>query len=125
MPVTILIVEDEADLGALLTDVLQTAGFKVVLTTSGRAEERVRDAAPAAIVTDYMMPGLNGAEVIGKIRSALSHATPPVVLVTGMENAEELATLVGAAAYLKKPFDMDEFVGIVNRVVDEVYQRPR
>jgi CheY-like chemotaxis protein len=88
-----------------------------VLTTSGRAEERVRESSPAAIVTDFMMPGMNGAEVIEKIRSALSDAIPPVVLVTGMDNAEELATRVGATAFLRKPFDMDEFVDVVQRVV--------
>jgi CheY-like chemotaxis protein len=119
MPISVLIVEDEADLGALLSDVLQTAGFSVVLATSGRAEERVRDSVPAVIVTDYMMPGMNGAEVIQNIRSALADATPPVVLVTGMDNAEELAARVGAAAFLRKPFDMDEFVDAVQRVADE------
>jgi CheY-like chemotaxis protein len=119
MPVTVLIVEDEADLGALLSDVLQTAGFSVVLATSGRAEERVRDSAPSVIVTDYMMPGMNGDEVMQNIRLALADGTPPVVLVTGMDNAEELASRVGAAAFLRKPFDMDEFVGAVQRAVDE------
>jgi two-component system response regulator VicR len=119
MTATVLIVEDEADLGALLTDVLQTAGFKVVLTTSGRAEERVRNFEPAAIVTDYMMPGINGAQVVHNIRRALMNATLPVVLVTGMENAEELATSIGAAAFLRKPFDMDDFVHTVRRVVDQ------
>jgi CheY-like chemotaxis protein len=125
MPVTVLIVEDEADLGALLTDVLRTAGFNVVLTTSGRAQERVQSSAPAAIVTDFMMPGMNGAEVIERIRIALPDATPPVVLVTGMDNAQELAARVGAAAFLRKPFDMDEFVDTVQRVVDEGASQPR
>ena len=118
MPVTVLIVEDEADLGALLTDVLQSAGFRVVLTTSGRAEERAQEVLPSAIVTDYMMPGMNGAEVIARIRGALPDATPPVVLVTGMDNAAELASEVGAKAYLRKPFDMDDFVNVVQRVLD-------
>lgn len=119
MTATVLIVEDEADLGALLSDVLQTAGFTVVLTTSGRAEDRVRNFEPAAIVTDFMMPGMNGAEVVQNIRRVLMGAAPPVVLVTGMDNAEELATTVGATAYLRKPFDMDDFVRIVQRVVEQ------
>jgi DNA-binding response OmpR family regulator len=119
MTATVLIVEDEADLGALLTDVLKAAGFKVVLTTSGRAEERVRDFEPAAIVTDYMMPGMNGAEVVANIRRVLMDAAPPVVLVTGMDNADELAAAIGARAFLRKPFDMDDFVDIVQRVVDQ------
>ena len=119
MTATVLIVEDEADLGAVLTDVLRTAGFNVVLTTSGRAEDRVLDFQPAAIVTDFMMPGMNGAEVVANIRRVLKDAAPPVVLVTGMDNAEELAATVGATAYLRKPFDMDDFVHIVHRVVNQ------
>ena len=119
MTATVLIVEDEADLGALLADVLQTAGFHVILTTSGRAEERVRNSEPAAIVTDYMMPGINGAEVMKNVRRVLKDSAPPVVLVTGMDNAEELAASIGATAFLRKPFDMDEFVHIVQQVVDQ------
>ena len=119
MPVTVLIVEDEADLGALLTDVLRYAGFHAVLTTSGRAQERARETSPSAIVTDYMMPGMNGAEVIEQIRKALPGAALPVVLVTGMDNAHELASQVGARAYLRKPFDMDKFVSVVRGVLGD------
>lgn len=118
MPHTVLIVEDEADLGSLLGDVLESAGFDVILTTSGRAEERVRDLVPAAIVTDYMMPGMNGAEVIQNIRDRLQDMMPPVVLVTGMENPEKLAVSVGAAAFLRKPFGVDEFVDAVQTALD-------
>lgn len=119
MPQTILIVEDEAYLAGLLSDVLQAAGYQVVLTTPGKATERVLDSSPSAIVMDYLMPGLNGAEVVQQIRGVVPKGAPPVILVTGLENPKELADKVGADAYLRKPFDVDALVGLVDRLVGQ------
>jgi len=116
MPGTVLVVEDEADLANLLTEVLESAGYDVVLTTGSRAAERAIAVAPVAVITDYMMPGLNGEEVVRDIRSKPSFAQLPVLLVTGLSNAHELATTIGANAYLRKPFDVDSFISIVHRM---------
>jgi CheY-like chemotaxis protein len=120
---SVLIVEDEAELGLLLSDVLRSAGFEVTLTRSGRAVERAVTLNPAVVVTDYMMPAMNGAEVIKKIRVALGQQAPPVVLVTGMDNPLILATELDAAAVLSKPFDMDVFVQTVQRVAEGADER--
>jgi CheY-like chemotaxis protein len=117
---TVVIVEDESELGALLRDVLESFGYRAVLTTGGRAADRIQEIAPAAIVTNYVMPGRNGAEVVREIRDRMPGSAPPIILVTGMANARELAEEVGAQAYLRKPFDMDEFVSVVGRVTGTV-----
>jgi CheY-like chemotaxis protein len=116
MSKTVLIVEDEADLAGLLSDVLQAAGYEVTLTTARRAADRAIELQPAAIVIDYLMPGLTGAEVMERIRAAVPGEPPPVVLVTGMRNAAELAQDVGADVFLQKPFDMDELIEAVDRL---------
>jgi DNA-binding response OmpR family regulator len=113
---TVLIVEDEADLAGLLSDVLRAAGYDVVLTTAGRAAARAVELSPSAIVLDYLMPGLNGTQVIQQIRSSMSPNAPPVILVTGLSNARELAEEAGADAYLRKPFDVDRFVQVVGKL---------
>jgi DNA-binding response OmpR family regulator len=112
----VLIVEDEAALAALLSDVLRVAGYEVVLTTASRAAAMAVDVKPAAVVMDYLMPGLNGSQVVEQIRAAIPISTPPVILVTGLSNAKELAEEAGVAAYLRKPFDVDAFVRIVDRL---------
>ena len=117
MPETVLIVEDEAHLAGLLSDVLQAAGYDVVLATAGRAAERVQETVPSAIVMDYLMPGLNGAQVVERIRGLVPDKAPPVILVTGLSNARELARKVGADAYLRKPFDVDKLVKLVDEFV--------
>jgi len=115
MPGTVLIVEDEPALAGLLSDVLQASGYEVILTTAGRAATRAAESEPVAIVIDYVMPGLNGAQVVRQIRAEIS-SRPPVILVTGLSNARELAVEAGADAYLRKPFDVEAFVGLVDRL---------
>jgi CheY-like chemotaxis protein len=116
VPGKVLIVEDEAALAALLSDVLRQAGYEVALTTASRAAAMAVEVRPDAVVMDYLMPGLNGAQVASQIREALPNGTPPVILVTGLSNAKELAEESGVAAYLRKPFDVDAFVRLVDRL---------
>lgn len=115
---TVLIVEDEPYLAGLLSDVLEAAGYQVVITTPGRAAEVSQDVVPSAIVMDYLMPGMTGDQVVQQIRDAMPDQHPPVILVTGLSNARELAAKTGADAYLRKPFDVETFVRLVNRLAE-------
>lgn len=118
----VLIIEDEPDLAGLLSDVLRASGYEVVLTTGSRAAARSAELSPVAIILDYLMPGLNGAEVIEQVRAAMPGGAPPVVLVTGLSNAKELARETAADAYLRKPFDVDTFVKLVDRLAARAEQ---
>lgn len=116
MASTVLIVEDEADLAGLLRDVLQDAGYSVVLTTGTAAVQRAEEVQPALILMDYMMPGLNGGAVIAQMRETLKANLPPLILVSGRPEVRELARQAGADAYLYKPFDVDELLALVSRL---------
>jgi DNA-binding response OmpR family regulator len=116
---TVLIVEDEANLAELLTDMLHSHGYEVVLTTASRAATLVDELAPHAVVLDYLMPGMNGAEVVTEVRRQVGARMPPVVMVSGLSNVADLANRAGADAYLRKPFDVDVFLGVIDRLVDD------
>ncbi|MGH2447031.1 MAG: response regulator [Chloroflexota bacterium] len=111
---TILVVEDEAHLAGLLSDILHASGYEVVLATPSQAAQTALQVTPAAIVMDYIMPGLNGGEVAEQIRAAYHAQAPPVILITGLPNARELAEQTGAHGYLRKPFDVDRFVQMID-----------
>ncbi len=113
MAATVMIVEDESHLAGLLSDVLKAAGYEVVLTTGSRAAERAFEMLPVAIVMDYSLPGMNGAQVVEQIRGSLA-APPPALLVTGLSNVRELAEEAGFEAFLRKPFDVDAFVHLID-----------
>jgi two-component system phosphate regulon response regulator PhoB len=113
---TVLIVEDEANLAELLTDMLHSQGYEVVLTTATRAANLADEMQPDAVVLDYMMPGMNGVEVVHQLRRQLGPRTPPVMMVSGLSNVGELARQAGADAFLRKPFDVDAFLRVVDRL---------
>lgn len=113
----IMIVEDEPALAELLADVLGTSGYRVLLSTPSTAVERLASERPALLLIDYTMPGLSGAEVLAEMRDRVP-ATPPVILITGRDEVRELAQGIGADGYLRKPFEMDDLLGLVRRLLD-------
>ena len=116
MPASILIVEDEADLGELMRYNLEAEGYRIVSAESGdEAVERIRDGVPDLILLDWMLPGLSGIELMRRWRSREETARVPVIMVTARGEEEErirgLAT--GADDYLVKPFSMPERPGSI------------
>lgn len=81
----ILIVDDEEDVRALLQTLLQRAGFEVQAAADGtEAMEALRSARrPDAVVTDLMMPGTIGQDLVEFIRSSEKLATLPIAVVSG------------------------------------------
>jgi CheY-like chemotaxis protein len=68
------------------------------------------------MVTDYNMPGMNGAELTQKVKSRPKYSNMPVLILSS-EKAEEMkraARDAGAYGWLSKPFNMDRFLKIVN-----------
>jgi DNA-binding response OmpR family regulator len=119
MAATVLIVEDEADLASLLSDVLKEAGYDVELTTGTSAVQRAAEVKPALILMDYVMPGINGATVVAQMRETMKVKLPPLVLVSGRPEVQRLADEVGADAFLYKPFDVDELLTLVARLLGQ------
>jgi CheY-like chemotaxis protein len=78
----LLVVEDEAPVRRMLRDVFQSFGYDVVVAASGaEALQLFADGGYDAVVTDLLMPGMNGWEVVARLR----HAVPdvPVIMLTG------------------------------------------
>src|SRR5438270_4574699 len=105
-PVLVLIAEDEEPIAEVVATVVEDAGHTPLLATHGQeALELARARQPALLITDLMMPYLNGAELIAALRSdaaAGGHAPLPVILITAAGPAH--ARAAGAAACLRNPF---------------------
>jgi DNA-binding NtrC family response regulator len=114
----ILVVDDDLDMRAMLRDVLARAGFRVEeASTSDELFALVPRVEPAAIILDHEMPGDWGLEVLAALRSA--HPEVPVIFVTafGSSAMRDAATRDGAAAYLTKPFRLDDLIATLHRLV--------
>lgn len=104
----VLVVEDDADLRALLEAALSSAGWTVVgaddgaraLTMFGQLEHC------AAVVLDLLMPGMGGRVFLDELRRTEKGADVPVVVATGRRNA----WVPDASAVLRKPFDVEQLL---------------
>ena len=113
----VLVVEDDADLAALLQMILGDAGYAVRTAADGaQALSRVAEAMPALILLDMRMPVMNGWEFARTFADRYGRAAP-IIVVTAAENARARAAEIGADDWLEKPFDLDAVLGAVARLV--------
>jgi two-component system phosphate regulon response regulator PhoB len=109
----ILVVDDEADIVALVVYHLAKEGYRVSSASSGtEALETARRERPALIVLDLMLPGLSGFDVLEQLRADASTAGIAVLMLTARkEEPDRIKGLsLGADDYLTKPFSPQELV---------------
>jgi len=108
LPGRVLIVDDEPLVCGLLRDFLATVSDEVATATSGTdALKIVRVFQPDVILTDMMMPGMSGADLLDALRQA--GVTVPVILMSG----KPLTMPEGFFGLLRKPFDLLELAEVV------------
>ena len=115
----VLIVEDDESWGRMIALALRSGGHDSVLASDGEmALELMRTNEVDLVITDLAMPVLNGLRLIRAIRA--SGDTIPIIAVSG-KNADQLvlAEDYGANAAISKPFDGDELLALVERIVDD------
>jgi two-component system, NtrC family, response regulator HydG len=115
----VLVVDDRAEMAEMIAEELSGHGYSVVVTSSGReALERLRGESFDALVTDMMMPEVNG---LSLLRTSMKlDPSRPVILMTAystLETAME-ATDGGAYHYLTKPFRLDALVRLIGHALD-------
>lgn len=106
----ILVVEDEADAAATLSEFLLRQGYAVVVAQNGNeALARIGESAFDLVLTDLRMPGLDGIPFLGALRDALP--TTPIIVMTGhgaMSETQPGDAMSGIAAVLWKPLSLRE-----------------
>jgi DNA-binding response OmpR family regulator len=113
----VLVVEDDANLAALLRENLLFEGFDVDWVSDGRQVlARAKSFVPDLVVLDIMLPHVNGFELCGALRQ---HGRTPVLILSARgDKVDKLRGLtLGADDYITKPFDLDEFLARVNAVL--------
>jgi two-component system alkaline phosphatase synthesis response regulator PhoP len=113
----ILIVEDDADIAALLRHYLEKAGHAVTHVSTGNAVmPQLRSAGADLVILDLMLPGMDGLLVCQAMRSDSGTASIPVIMLTARgEEGDRIAGLeLGADDYVTKPFSPKELVARVS-----------
>ena len=116
---SILVVDDEEALRALLCHLLAREGFEPIPAADGeQAIEIYRQAKPMIVLSDIMMPKLDGLGLLAEIRRI--DRTAIVILMTGQGNEEVLLKALrgGATNFFKKPFNVRELIEEIRTVVE-------
>jgi DNA-binding response OmpR family regulator len=117
---TILLVEDALDLARVIVRELEAAGYEVLHAGDGVAALQLHASRqPDLVILDWMLPRLDGLEVLRQIRQ--SSATPVLMLTARDEEADRVIGLeVGADDYLTKPFSMRELIARVRALLRRI-----
>ena len=116
----VLVVDDEPNVLRSLAQYLTIEDFTVETASNGlEALEKVDSFLPELILLDVMMPGMDGFEVLDKLKADPVHANTPIIMLTAKDQSADVLKgyQSGATSYLVKPFNLDELVETINQVL--------
>ena len=114
----ILIVDDEALTCKLISTMLKLQGYaSTSLTDPDRIWQVISAESPSLILMDYHLGASHGLELLQALKANQATQIIPVVMTSGMDYKKE-ALSVGADDFLVKPFDWQELVSVIKRVLD-------
>jgi CheY-like chemotaxis protein len=119
-PQTILVIDDDFANRQVLQLVLKRNGYAAVLAEDGgEGLRKAKETQPDLILLDFFMPGEDGFEVLAQLKADPALRNIPVVIFTVLvrEESERKALEMGAAAYVTKPFDIDEVITCIRRIL--------
>ena len=119
-PRTILVIDDDFASRKVLQMVLKRSGYVPVLAEDGSTGLlRAKEVQPDLILLDFFMPGEDGFEVLTQLKTDLALREIPVIIFTVLvrEESERRALELGAAAYVTKPFDVNEVITCIQRIL--------
>ena len=116
----ILAVDDEADILLIIGVILRSCGHEVLEATTGEmALEILERERPDAMLLDMRMPGLNGLEVLERLRDTRRITWLPVIMVSAYSNQStwDRARELGCKGFVTKPFFPDQLIGVLEEVL--------
>lgn len=117
----ILVVDDDEHIRKSLAQYLEMEDFDVDVASSGpEALSRAGRQAPDLVLLDIMMPGMDGFEVVEKLRQETATRQVPIILLTarGQDTDVIKGYQLGVSSYLTKPFNLDELVDTIREVFE-------
>jgi DNA-binding response OmpR family regulator len=119
----LLIVEDDPDILKLLDATLTFRGYRVITAQNGKdGLEAIRAKHPAIVITDIMMPTLDGFGLVHRIRINPDTREIPVVFITATYVTREdrdFALSIGATRFIQKPVDLEKFLATIAELMDQ------
>ncbi len=114
----VLVVDDEFGILRLLEDVLVDEGHRVIVAVNGRqALQHVTEERPALVITDFMMPVMDGAALINAMSTDPKLADVPIILMSSLPETAVAERIAGYTAFVRKPFKIFDLLDSVTQIV--------
>lgn len=112
---TVLVVEDDPLILALLTTLLEEEGYTVRTATNGTAIRLAAAERPALILLDLNLPGMDGIEISKRLRADPRTRTIPIVLMSASEHLRERGRQAPVDELIAKPFELDTLLECIDQ----------
>ena len=120
---TVLIAEDDPDIAITLQVAFQSQGLATIVVPNGKkALEEIEKAKPSLVISDILMPVMNGFKLCESIKNDNKTSKIPVILLTAVYRQEhhiDMGFKYGADAYFSKPFAVERVVEVSLKLIDQ------
>ncbi len=116
----VCIIEDNKPISKLFATVLAKSGFQTIEFENGKkALEWIRNNTPACVLTDILLPDINGVELLELIRVLPNKESIPIVAITGLAQAGDKQKFLdsGFDGYIAKPIDISSFANDIETII--------
>jgi len=117
----ILVADDSAMVRHLINKFLDGEGYEVVTTSdSANVVDLIDEINPDLVISDIMMPGMDGYTFVRHIRKEKTRESLPVIIMSTKkrETMEELFASYGISGYLQKPFEKEQLVAMIKKALE-------
>ncbi len=117
---TILVVDDELASAEVLSLILEEEGYRTFCAANGQqALARVRDLRPNLVVLDFMMPVINGAEVVSELRNSDETRAVKIMMNSSLPEESVRQHTTAYDAFLRKPYNVDVALEMIKDLLGE------
>lgn len=117
---TVLVVDDEFGTVEVLLAALEDTGYRVLTAANGRRGlEQIAENKPDLVISDFMMPLMDGAAMVTAMRADLSLRDIPVIMMSAAPEAALRKRLDGYEAFLRKPFRISALLDAIRSVFED------
>lgn len=114
----ILVIDDDEDIGIMISMTLQFRGYTViVLESAENAEQTLQQNQVGMILMDMLLSGSNGIDICSKLKSNPLLAHVPLVMMSAHPDARKICIEAGADDFISKPFDIDDLFSMVEKFI--------
>ncbi|SDM64416.1 response regulator transcription factor [Pedobacter antarcticus] len=114
------VLEDDSDIRYIIEYLLKDEGYELTQSSSlSELKSKIRDGIPDLFIIDVMLPDGNGIEICDDLKNDIFTKHIPVIVMSANPRSKQMSTQACADDYISKPFDLDDVLIRINRILDK------